>query len=175
MTSILLYSISIFKNVAASFFKAPLILKIIKLLIAFWMFFAGIHVYFYYIVGLTIIDVITGVIASIKRGEPFKSKILRKGLIEKGILYNLLMISVFFLEMILKTVISYDAFYLVLASAMMIGTYELSSIAENLIVINPRIAFLKSILKMSNKMHEKTIEIAEKKIDDFTDLPKEKE
>jgi len=45
-----------------------------------------------------IIDVITGIIASIKKGEPFKSRILRKGLIEKVVIYNMLMVSVFVLE-----------------------------------------------------------------------------
>lgn len=167
MKPIIQYSGTTLLNILSNFKNSPLISKIIKLILAGWMMFAGIHVYFYGILALTIIDVITGVMASIKKGEPFKSKILRKGLIEKGILYNLLMISVFVLEMILKTAFEYKAFYMVMIAAMLIGTYELSSIVENLMVINPRLNFLKNILNMSNKMHEKTIEIAEKKIDEY--------
>lgn len=175
MTTTIQYCVKTLSNIYICFANSPFLIKVAKLAVAAWMFFAGIHVYFYCILVLTTIDVVTGVAASIKKGEPFKSKILRKGLIEKGILYNVLMLSVFALEMIIKTAVEYKAFYLVLISSMMIGTYELSSIVENLILINPNLSFLKSILKMSNKIHDKTIEVAEKKIDEVTDIPKGKE
>jgi hypothetical protein len=46
-----------------------------------------------------------------------------------------------------------------------IGTYELSSIFENLFVINPNLVFLKSLIKLSDKLRDKTVSIAEDKIE----------
>lgn len=100
------------------------------------------------LLALTFIDVVTGVMASVKKRRTIQEQNPEKGLIEKGILYNVLMISVFILEMILKTAINYKAFYLVLVSAMLIGTYEVSSIVENLIV---KITLTKAILKAQGK------------------------
>ena len=42
-----------------------------KALAAIWFFFTGIHMYLYAVIALTIVDVVTGVLASLKKGEPF--------------------------------------------------------------------------------------------------------
>lgn len=169
------YARTILLNIFTSFIKSPITTKLIDLAIFIWLLFAGIHTYIYATMALTIIDVITGITASIKKGEPFKSRILRKGLIEKVVIYNLLMVSVFVLEYIIRKAIGYDNYWLVLLTTTLIGTYELSSIFENLFVINPNLVFLKSLIKLSDKFRDKTVSIAEDKIDKLDEVVKKRE
>lgn len=139
---------------------------LVKSIIAIWMFFTGIHVYIYAVFLLTLIDVITGTIASIKRGEAFKSKILKKGLVEKFFLYILIMIAVFVLETVAKSVIKYTAFYFVSFAAFSISCYELISILENIISINPKLTFVTSFINLTNRLQTTATDKANKAIDD---------
>lgn len=91
-------------------------------------------------------------------------------MIEKVVIYNLLMVSVFVLEYIIRKAIGYDNYWLVLMTTTLIGTYELSSIFENLFVINPNLVFLKSLIKLSDKLRDKTVSIAENKIEKLDDV-----
>ena len=159
------YSIEILQKLVNQVINSTTANNILKAIIAGWLFFAGIHTYIYCVLALVIIDVITGIIASLKKGEEFKSRILRKGLIEKVILYNLLMISVFVLEIVIKTAFNYSAFYLVLIATVCITTYELSSIMENILVIKPELGFIRKLITLTNKLQDKTVDIAENKID----------
>ncbi|RYF96301.1 MAG: hypothetical protein EOO00_03045 [Chitinophagaceae bacterium] len=152
-------------NIFASFTKSTFATKLIDFALFIWLLTAGIRAYIFAVMVLTVIDVITGIIASVKKGEPFKSRVLRKGLLEKVLIYNLLMVSVFILEYIIKKAIGYDNYWLVLMTTTLIGTYELSSIFENLYVINPNLTFLKSLIKLSDKLRDKTISVAEGSIE----------
>ena len=83
------------------------------------------------------------------------------------------MVSVFVLEHIVRKAIDYDNYWLELMTTTLIGSYELSSIFENLFVINPNLVFLKSLIKLSDKLRDKTVSIAEDKIEKLNDfLPK---
>lgn len=159
------YCIEILQKLVNQVIHSTTTNNILKAIIASWLFFAGIHTYIYCVLALVFIDVITGIIASLKKGEEFKSRILRKGLVEKVILYNLLMISVFVLEIVIKTAFDYSAFYLVLIATVCITTYEISSIMENILIIRPELGFIKRLITLTNKLQNKTIDIAEDKLD----------
>jgi hypothetical protein len=109
--------------------------------------------------------VITGVAASIKKGESFRSKILKKGLIDKTLLYIIMLIAVFILEGLAKSVFTYTPYYFVFFAAFMISCYELISIFENILVLNPNLTFIQPLITLTNKMSSKATETAEKKID----------
>ena len=153
---------SIFNNFFASD-KAKWIVKAAFLAFAY---FSSIHIYFYAIIALSVIDCITGIWASVKQGVSFKSSILRKGLVQKFLLYNLLMISVFIIEKVLKSVIIYSKFYFVMIATMMISTNELVSICENILKINPRLLFVNKVINLTNQVQDETVNTAEKKIQD---------
>jgi hypothetical protein len=57
----------------------------------------------------------------------------------------------------------------------LIGTYELSSIFDNLYVINPNLTFLKSLIKLSDKLRDKTISVADNKIEKLDEVLGKKE
>ncbi len=61
-----------------------------KLVIAAITFYAPVNLYAISILGLIIINVITGTWASYIKNQPFKSRILRKGLLEKMAVYGML-------------------------------------------------------------------------------------
>lgn len=164
------YYLQVLKNIISNTVHAPFWNNVLKVLLAGWLFFAGIHSYIFCILALTILDVVTGIIASIKKGNKFKSRILRKGLIEKVLLYLVLLISVFILELVIKTAINYTAFYMVLVATVCICTYELSSILENLYVIRPDMKFIKRLIKLSNKIQNKALDVAENKIDKIDNI-----
>lgn len=159
------YSVEILQKLVNQVIHSTTANNILKAVIGSWLFFAGIHTYIYCVLALVVIDVVTGIIASIKKGEEFRSRILRKGLVEKVILYNLLMISVFVLEIVIKTAFNYSTFYLVLIATVCITTYELSSIMENILVIKPELGFVRKLINLINKLQDKTVDIAAKKID----------
>ena len=69
---------------------------------AAWLFFTCIHTYLYAVELLIVLDVVTGVYASTRKGEMFTSKFLKKGLLEKTILYIVLLGASFSMEMVLK-------------------------------------------------------------------------
>ena len=77
---------------------------ITKGILAGWAYFGGIHLYIYLVFGLKVFDCVTGIIAARRKGEPFTSKILKKGLIEKAFLYVIIIVAVFFLEMQFKSI-----------------------------------------------------------------------
>lgn len=134
---------------------------IFKAILTAIMGLAGIKIYLLSVFLLVILDVITGVMASLKKGESFKSKILKKGLIDKTFLYIVMLIAVFILEGLAKSVINYTPYYFVFLASFMIACYELSSIFENVYVLNPNLTFLKSFLYLVSKLSDKAVSTAE--------------
>lgn len=137
---------------------------IFKTILTAVMGLAGIKVYLVSVFALVIIDVITGVMASIKKGESFKSKILRKGLIDKTFLYVVMLIAVFILEGLAKSVFTYTPYYFVFIAAFMIACYELISIFENILVLNPNLTFIQPLITLTNKLSSKAQDTAESTI-----------
>lgn len=142
---------------------------IIKALVAIWYFFAGIHMYIYAVIALSIVDVITGVLASSKRGEKFTSKKLKKGLLVKFALYLVLILTVFVLDLITKSVFHHEDFYFSFLITFLISTYEVVSILENINTIKPDIPFMSALVSIFKKMGEKSIEKMEERVDDVVD------
>lgn len=147
---------------------------VIKAIISVWLFFSGIHSYIYAVFALIILDVATGIYASAKKGEKFTSEYLRKGLLEKLALYLILLVSAFFLEMVFKSIYEWEKFFVVFFVTVLITTYEIVSIFENVQAINPRLTFLTSLIKLSKSTHNSAIKYAEKKIKD-AELPSDDE
>lgn len=142
---------------------------IVKTLIGLYFYFSGIHTYMAIIFALVCIDVVSGVIASVKKGDRFNSKKLRAGLLDKFLLYLLLMIAVFLTDMLLKTVLNLELFYLTFFVSFLIAIYECSSITENIYNIRPDIPILASLVGIFNKMQTKTITSMENKTDAIAD------
>ncbi|MDO9374553.1 MAG: phage holin family protein [Ferruginibacter sp.] len=139
----------------------------IKTIIAFFFYFAGIHVYLYCVFILVIFDVITGIKASMTKGEKFTSRFLKKGLLEKLALYLILILAAFFLELVLKSMYQWDKNFIAFLVTMLISTYEMVSICENILIINPNLEFLKGIIKLSKSICNKAMEVARNKVDVF--------
>lgn len=138
-------------------------------ILAIWLMMGGVHTYLYTIVALTVIDVITGVWKSLRQGEPFTSRKLRKGLLEKVGLYLLLLVSVFILDKLLMGVIGHSTGYFAFIITFLISCYELTSIAENLSVLMPQIPFLRGLVRIFKKMGSSTIDKVEKNVDTVID------
>lgn len=143
--------------------------SIVKGLLGVWLMLGGVHTYLYTIVALTVIDVITGVWKSLRQGEPFTSRKLRKGLLEKVGLYLLLLVSVFILDNLLMGVIGHSTGYFAFIITFLISCYELTSIAENLSVLMPQIPFLRGLVRIFKKMGTSTIDKVEKNVDTVID------
>jgi hypothetical protein len=140
----------------------------IKAVAAVWLICAGIHTYLYAVAALLLFDVLTGIYASIKRGESFTTKILKKGLLEKTVLYLILMGASLAMEMVLKKIFGWENYYVVFFVTLLITTYEFVSICENIYSINPNLTYLKSLIGISNRVRDKAIKYAEDKVDTAT-------
>jgi len=140
---------------------------IYKVLVGAWVYFIGIHMYIYAILSLTFIDVVMGVLAARKKGEAITSRKLRKGLLEKTALYMVLLVSVFILDKLTASLIG-SGHYFSFIITFLICSYELTSITENISIINPNIPFLSGLVKVFKKMGESTVIKLEEKVDDIT-------
>lgn len=154
-----------------------------KLILALWVYIAGIHSYIYLTSTLILIDTLIGGYSAHKRGELSFKKLLF-GVWTKIVNYSILLSSVFLIEQILKTVWSYSVYYMVFFCCFSIGLYELSSILKGLFKLNPHLLFIKRYIDLSTKFSNIIFDKAEKKIeqgvdefmglkDDFTPPPSE--
>lgn len=138
---------------------------LVKAALSAWLFFAGIHIYLYAVGSLVVLDVVTGIYASIRNDKPFTSKYLKKGLLEKVALYLILMLAAFALEKVFKSIYPWDHFFVVFFVTVLITTYETVSVCENILIVNPNLVFLKSLITLSNKLNTSAIKYAEGKIE----------
>jgi toxin secretion/phage lysis holin len=158
------YIKTIIQHIWRSTYQGP----VAKWVIGVWLFFGGIHLYIYSVFALTIMDVITGVMAAKKKGEPITSRKLRKGLLEKTALYLVLLLSVFVLDTLTKNLFAHAGFYFVFIVTFLISTYEITSILENLSTMHPQIPFLSGLVRIFKKMGDSTVNGLENKVDGLT-------
>ena len=85
--------------------------RIIKAILAAWLFFAGIQIYIYGIATVTVHNVLTGVYAAYRILTPIISQILKKGLLEKTFLYIFFMVNSLVMEMVLKNMFGWEHYY----------------------------------------------------------------
>lgn len=153
--------------------NSSVVLNSIKLgLVYVWAIFIGIHSYVYCILALIIIDVYFGIKASLKQGEPYKTRILRKGLLEKFVLYFFVLLIAFILDTVLQHGIEYSKYYIAFIASAMISFYEASSIVEKLIIIYPDVPFLKRLARLLNVLDT---EVEKKTTAIITDAPVKEE
>ena len=146
---------------------------LIKFVIAVWIFFSGIHLYLFCITGLITMDVITGILSSVKQGKNFTSEYLRKGLLEKTALYLILILSAFALEIVFKSIYPYDHYFIVFFVTVLISSYECVSIMENILIINPSLTFINPLIRLSKRISKATEKSADDKIDIVEEISKD--
>lgn len=118
-------------------------------------YFAGIEVYVIAIGALVVADVITGIWASFKRDELFSSKKLGRGLIQKTALYSLIMASSFVIGKVINSALPVTTYWMTWVLTLLILLYELSSVIENIVVINPDMVFLRRFSGLFEKIVDK--------------------
>jgi len=133
------------------------------------LYFAGIHSFLGVILALVLIDVATGLIAALKKGERFSSRKLRKGLLEKMLLYLCLLITVFLADGLLLKTMGLGSYYLTFCITFLISMYELASIAENLYSIRPDIPFLGGLVGIFKTMGESALNSMKKRSEEIAD------
>ena len=77
-----------------------------------------------------------------------------------------LLISVFVLEKLMSNLLSGNYFSFIIW--VLICSYELTSIVENLSIINPNISFLSGLVRVFKEVGESTVKNLEDKVDDIT-------
>ena len=87
--------------------------RIIKAILAAWLFFAGIQIYIYGIATVIILDVLTGIYAAYRTSTPIISQILKKGLLEKTFLYIFFKVTSLAMKMVLKNMFGWEHYYVV--------------------------------------------------------------
>lgn len=124
--------------------------------------FLDMRLYLGCIFVLIILDMITGIAASLHRGERFSSRKLRTGLVERFLLYATLFVITLMIDTILRGTVDYGRDYVAITCCTIIGFYEASSCIENLVSRFPKYLFLQRIGKMLNildkKYQESTVE-----------------
>lgn len=144
--------------------------NLIKVAVA-WLFTLWLDVYVYIsiVMFLSVADVLTGLRKALKDGKPFSSKKLRRGLIERLVLFTSLFVLMLCMDNLIRGMYDYGKYYITQFVCVIIGFYELSSIIENLIAIHPKFTFLKKIARFLNlletKHEERTIDKVEKFLD----------
>ncbi|MBC7425841.1 MAG: phage holin family protein [Bacteroidia bacterium] len=157
-----------YKYLLSKIFLSIFDYRIVKAALAAWLFFTGIHTYLYAVAAVIILDVLTGIYAATRKGQTFTSKVLKKGLLEKTILYIILLGASLSMEMVLKSMFGWEHYYVVFFVTVLITSYECVSIFENIFKINPNLQFLQSLIGLSNRINRTAIKYAEGKIDSVT-------
>lgn len=139
-------------------------------------YYAGIQIYIFAIGFLVVADVFTGTWSSFKQGHKFSSKKLGKGLIQKTVVYLLIMATSFEIGKVLQSAISHETHWLSWILTLLILLYELTSIIENILVINPDLVFLKRFSGLFEKVVSKQIDNVEetlgnKKEEEMPEVP----
>jgi phage-related holin len=151
MNGIYLYGKYLILKTFSAWFNSSILINFIKVaLVYLWALFIGIHSYIFCILALIIIDVVFGIKASLKQGKPYKTRILRKGLLEKFVLYFGVILIAFILDTVLQNGIQFSQYYVTFIGSAMISFYEASSIVEKLIIIYPEVPFLKRLARLLN-------------------------
>jgi hypothetical protein len=144
MNGIYLYGKYLIFKTFSAWFNSSILINFIKVALVYvWALFIGIHSYIFCILALIIIDVFFGIKASLKQGKPYKTRILRKGLL--GVI-----LIAFILDTVLQNGIQFSQYYVTFIGSAMISFYEASSIVEKLIIIYPEIPFLKRLARLLN-------------------------
>lgn len=143
------------KKLVIAFHNSTLGGLFISVLIWISSIFTPIYLNIIFIFSIIILDVLLGIMASLKKGEAFTSHRLKEGLIHKVAFYGILLSSFLGFEYVLMNMFFYKTFYIIGAITAMIGFYELTSIIEKMIIIEPRIKVFHRILKFIKKTDEK--------------------
>lgn len=131
---------------------------------AIGVYYAGIQIYLVAIGALVVADVITGIWASFKQGERFSSKKLGRGLIQKTVIYLIIMATSFEIGKVIQSAIGNETYWLTWILTLLILLYELSSVVENIVIINPDMVFLKRFSGLFEKVVNKQMDNVEEKL-----------
>lgn len=137
---------------------------VVAWLFAFWL---DVYVYISIVVFLSVADVATGLQRALKDGKRFSSKKLRRGLIERLVLFTSLFVLMLCMDNLIQGFYDYGKYYITQFVCVLIGFYEVTSIIENLIAIYPKYTFLNKIAKFLNLLETKYEERTIDKVEEF--------
>lgn len=145
---------------------------IVGLVTAVGAYYAGIQLYLFAIGALVVADVVTGIWASFKQGEKFSSKKLGRGLIQKTVIYLIIMAASFEIGKVIQSAIGNETYWLTWILTLLILVYELTSVIENIVIINPQFYFLKRFSGLFEKVVNNQMDSVEERLGKL-DEPKE--
>lgn len=157
------------------FLTADIKAMLTPFIVAIGAYFAGLHNFIVPIGLLVMIDTLTGTWASvIVKGEKFTSKFY-KGLLQKFLLYSLLMLTTIALQKAFHLPFEVEWLSWLTFPSIMGGcivSYETVSIFENARVINPNLKFLKALSKLIEVLQKRRLDTA-MKLAEGKETPKE--
>lgn len=127
------------------------------------------YINFLFILIFIILDVVLGIIASIKKGEVFTSKKFKKGLLEKTTSIALIFIIFLMLEFMIMNLFNYHVLYITGFITILICLYEVSSNLEKLIIIYPNMRIIRTLSKYVLRTEKKLDKFVDKKINKVLD------
>lgn len=155
---IVTYAEILFSRITGKWLATPFFSNSLRVTGSFLlMILTSIRVYLVAIAILIIMDMLSGIGASLKNGEKFDSGKIKKGLLERIVLYGSLIIITLAIDSMVRGTWDYGSYYVTMFSCTVIGFYEAGSCIENLITLYPQYTFLKKIANMLNLL-EKTYE-----------------
>lgn len=166
------YASVLFPRIVDSWEKDNWIFNLLRILLA-WLLsiWVDISVYVGIVMFLSVYDVYTGLRRALKQGEGFSSKKMKRGLIERLLLFSSLLLVMLALDNMIRELYDYGAYYITNFVAVMIGFYEAGSIIENLIVLHPKFKFLNRLAKVLNllekRYEQRTIDGVDKVLEEF--------
>lgn len=160
---------SITKNFTTYYSKSTPFGFLFQFLLFLTTIFSPIYLNIIFIFCVLIADVVLGVAVSIKKGVKFESRKLKKGLVHKLAFYGIIIVSFLGLELVLMKMLQYKTYYIIGVITTMIGFYELTSIVEKMMIIEPNIKVFGRLLKWIKKTDEKIETNIDNKIDKLFD------
>lgn len=156
MNELPLYCRVLFSRIWGRWVTSELMVNLGKLALGFlYSVIIGMYPYVLSITLLVVFDMIFGIKASMKRGEQFSTKKLKRGLLQRIFLYTSLIVCFLMLDVVLHATYDYGKFYIAAIICTLISFYEVSSIMENLIEVYPNFPFLKKIGNVFNLLEKK--------------------
>lgn len=153
---IVTYADILFTRIADRWQAGQFFTNFLKLVAAYVVgVLTDIRVYIISIVVLVVMDMVSGIGSSLKRGEKFNSRKLRTGLIERFILYGSLTVVALCIDSIVRGAFDYGEYYVTVFCCTIVGFYEAGSTIENLIECYPKFTFLQKIAKLLNLIEKK--------------------
>lgn len=116
-------------------------------------------------------DLITGIWASIHKGNGFRSRRFWVSIVAKTFIHTLMICMMYAFATIFKGIFPFAPYMTAAAVTGFICIYEFSSVTENVLVLFPDMLYLKKIKDLMSKLVNKQTEAIENQLDAATNKP----